>query len=115
MDFDELTVGIEEEYQIIEPGTRELTSYVSRFLAQGATLFRDQVRPELLQPQIETGSYICSSMKEARREVTRQDVESIRSILKGGSSADRQLQKHAETGSLEAVVDMLAEETLMSL
>ena len=65
MDFDELTVGIEEEYQIIEPGTRELTSYVSRFLQQGATLFRDQVRPELLQSQIETGSYICRSMQEA--------------------------------------------------
>ena len=30
-------------------------------------------------------------MKEARREVIRQDVESIRSILKGGISADRQL------------------------
>ena len=71
MDFDELTVGIEEEYQIIEPRTRELTSYVSRFLEQGATLFRDQVGPELLQSQIETGSYICRSMKEARREVTR--------------------------------------------
>lgn len=76
MDFDELTVGIEEEYQIIEPRRRELTSYVSRFLAQGATLFRDQVRPELLQSQVETGSYICRSVKAARREVNR-----LRSIV----------------------------------
>jgi carboxylate-amine ligase len=44
---------------------------------------------------------------------TRPDIEYIRTILKEGASADRQLRKYQETGSLEAVVDMLAEETLM--
>ena len=27
--MEELTIGIEEEYQIIDPETRELTSYIS--------------------------------------------------------------------------------------
>ena len=42
---------------------------------------------------------------------TRHEIEYIRTILKEGSSADRQLRKYEETGSLEAVVDMLIEET----
>jgi carboxylate-amine ligase len=76
MQFEELTIGIEEEYQIINPETRELTSYISEILDQGAILFRDQVKPEFLQSQVETGSYICRNIKEARQEVTR-----LRSIV----------------------------------
>jgi carboxylate-amine ligase len=44
---------------------------------------------------------------------TRQEVEYIKTIAEGGSSADRQLRTYQETGSMEAVVDMLAEETMM--
>ena len=44
---------------------------------------------------------------------TRQEVEYIRTILKEGSSADRQLRKYEETGSLESVIDMLVEETMI--
>ena len=71
MNLDDLTIGIEEEYQIINPETRELTSYISEFLEHGAMVFRDQVKPELLQSQIETGSHVCRNIKEARQEVTR--------------------------------------------
>ena len=71
MDYKELTIGIEEEYQIIDPESRELTSYISEILDQGAILFRDQVKPEFLQSQIETGSNVCRNIKEARQEITR--------------------------------------------
>lgn len=74
--LDDLTIGIEEEYQIIDPETRELTSYVTKLLDQGAMLFRDQVKPEFLQSQIETGSHVCRNIREARQEVTR-----LRSIV----------------------------------
>lgn len=69
--FVDLTIGIEEEYQIIDPETRELTSYISEFLDEGAMVFRDQVKPEFLQSQIEVGSHVCRNIKEARQEVTR--------------------------------------------
>ena len=39
-----LTLGIEEEYQIIDPKTRELTSFISEFLEKGAMIFKDQVK-----------------------------------------------------------------------
>ena len=71
MNLDELTLGIEEEYQIIDPDSRELTSYISEFLEKGRMVFRDQVKPEFLQSQIEIGSSVCRNIDEARREVTR--------------------------------------------
>ena len=52
-----LTIGIEEEYQIIDPASRELRSYVQRF-------------PEFLQSQVELGTRICRDIQEARDEVT---------------------------------------------
>lgn len=66
-----LTIGIEEEYQIIDPATRELRSYVQRFIEQGRTVLADQIHPEFLQSQVEAGTRICRNIAEARREVIR--------------------------------------------
>jgi len=44
-----------------------------------------------------------------------EEIEYVRTILKEGTSADRQLRTYEKTESLEAVVDMLAEETMMGL
>ena len=72
MDFlKDLTIGIEEEYQIVDKESRELTSFVSDFLEQGAVLFRDQVKPEFLQSQIEVGSKVCKNVQEGREEICR--------------------------------------------
>ncbi len=65
------TIGIEEEYQIIDPDTRELTSYIQEFLEYGKVVLRDQVRPEFMQSQIEVGSQVCRNIKEVRQEVIR--------------------------------------------
>ena len=73
----ELTIGIEEEYQLIDPKTRELTSYVSEILDQGALLFKDEVKPELLQSQIEIGSQVCNNISELEKELIR-----LRSMIK---------------------------------
>ena len=70
-EIENLTIGIEEEYQIIDPLSRELTSYVSEFLDQGAILFRDQLQPELLQSQIEVGSKVCNNIKDVTAEIKR--------------------------------------------
>ena len=71
-----LTLGIEEEYQIIDPDSRELTSFISEFLEKGAVIFKDQVKPELLQSQIEIGSNVCRDINELE-----DDLKSIRSSL----------------------------------
>ena len=66
-----LTIGIEEEYQIIDPETRELASWVQELLEQGQVILEDQIKPEFMQSQIEVGTNICHDMKEARQEVSR--------------------------------------------
>jgi carboxylate-amine ligase len=71
MGLPEFTIGIEEEYQIIDPESRELTSFVQEFLDQGQIVLKDQIKPELLQSQVEVGSEICHSIKEARQELIR--------------------------------------------
>ena len=71
MDIKELTVGIEEEYQVIDPDTRELTSYIAEFLERDAMLVKDSMVPEFLKSQLEVTSKVCKNIKEARAEVIR--------------------------------------------
>ena len=70
-DLKNLTIGIEEEYQIIDPESRELTSFIREFLDQSAILFRDQLQPELLQSQVEVGSKVCKNIQDVSAEVRR--------------------------------------------
>ena len=65
-----LTIGIEEEYQIIDPVTRELTSYVQQFLDHGK-LEGSEVRGEFMKSQVEVGTRICQNVSEAREEIRR--------------------------------------------
>jgi len=65
------TIGIEEEYQIIHPDTRELTSYIQEFLDSGRVILKDQIQPEFLQSQVEVGSRICTDMSQVRGEIVR--------------------------------------------
>jgi glutamate---cysteine ligase / carboxylate-amine ligase len=66
-----LTIGIEEEYQIVDPQTRELTSYVQQMMNRGRVVLGAQLKPEFMQSQIEVGSHICRNVKEARQELIR--------------------------------------------
>ncbi|MBN1679817.1 MAG: carboxylate-amine ligase [Anaerolineae bacterium] len=66
-----LTIGIEEEYQIIDPETRELTSYVQQMMNHGHVVLGDQLKQEFMQSQIEVGSHICRNIQEARQEIIR--------------------------------------------
>jgi carboxylate-amine ligase len=65
-----LTVGIEEEYQIIDPTTRELKSYITEILA-GDSMILDEVKPELHQSMVEIGSKVCRTPSELRSELVR--------------------------------------------
>ena len=67
-----LTIGIEEEYQLIDPETGKLAAVVQQLLHdEGLRQIGDQVKPEFLQSQIEIGSAICQNVQEARAELLR--------------------------------------------
>ena len=67
-----LTLGIEEEYQIVDPETRNLFSYITELLSQDEQRAeRLNIMPELMQSQVEVGSHVCRNVKEIRQEVIR--------------------------------------------
>ena len=66
-----LTIGIEEEYQIIDPQTRELRSYITQILEEGRLLLLEQVKPELHQAMVEVGSSVCKTPAELKAELIR--------------------------------------------
>jgi carboxylate-amine ligase len=67
-----LTIGIEEEYQIINPQTRQLTSYITQFLDGENQILRErQIKPELHQSMVELGSNVCHTIQDARTELVK--------------------------------------------
>ena len=65
-----LTLGVEEEYQIIDPETRELRSYITEILS-GDHLVLEEVKPELHQSMVEIGTRVCRSPADLRGELVR--------------------------------------------
>jgi glutamate---cysteine ligase / carboxylate-amine ligase len=64
------TIGIEEEYQTIDPVTRELRSHVqTEILEKGKRLFSEHVKPEFHQSVVEVGTAVCANIQEAKREL----------------------------------------------
>ncbi len=68
-----LTVGIEEEYQIIDPETRELKSFITQFLEskEGAIEVKKGelkagVKPELHASMVELGTPVCYNVAELK-------------------------------------------------
>jgi len=63
------TLGIEEEFQLIDPKTRALRSHVHHLMGEEEGVDKDQFKTELHQSVIEVGTSICQDIKDARREV----------------------------------------------
>jgi len=74
--FDQYTLGIEEEFQVVDPVTRELRSHVSEMLEEGKLLLGEKVKPEMIQSMIEVGTGVCRNVKEAR-----EDISKLRGII----------------------------------
>src|SRR5690349_22290615 len=65
-----LTIGIEEEYQTIDPETRDLRSHIdTEIMSQGKLLLKEQVKAEMHQSVVEVGTGICKHIKSAAVEV----------------------------------------------
>jgi carboxylate-amine ligase len=66
----QFTLGVEEEFQIVDPESRELRSYVSQLIEKGGkSVLRERVRPEMHQSMVEVGTGICKDIGQVRSEV----------------------------------------------
>jgi carboxylate-amine ligase len=68
--LDQFTLGIEEEFQIVDPRTRELRSHVVEILEEGMMILGEQIKPEMIQSMVEVGTGICRNIQEARADIT---------------------------------------------
>ena len=78
------TLGVEEEFQIIDPETRELRSHVQEMLEEGIRVLKERVKPEMHQSVMEIGTGICKDAGEVRRDVMELRSEIIRLAEKSG-------------------------------
>lgn len=65
------TIGIEEEFQIVDRNTGQLRSQIVPILKKGAPFFGEQIKPEMLQPTIELISKVYPNIMVARSETQR--------------------------------------------
>src|SRR6266849_2143407 len=65
------TIGVEEEFQIVDPSTLELRSHVSKLIAATSPDMGEQIKPELHQSIVEMGTRICRDVPELREELYR--------------------------------------------
>lgn len=71
------TLGIEEEYMVMDPVTTDLKSHVNlELLSKGRLLLHEHIKPEMHGSMLEIGTGVCKNVKEARFEITK-----IRSIV----------------------------------
>lgn len=71
MDLSNFTIGIEEEYMVVDPETRELKSHDQKIVeAASKILPEDQVKAEMHQAVVEVGTGICKNTTEARTDLS---------------------------------------------
>jgi len=65
-----LTIGIEEEYQTIDPVTFDLRSHIqTEIFTQGQRIMAEKIKAEMHQSVVEVGTGVCRTIKEARADV----------------------------------------------
>jgi carboxylate-amine ligase len=67
----DFTLGIEEEFQIVDPHTRELRSHITEMIEEGKMILGEQVKPEMHQSMVEVGTGICQNIQEARADLVK--------------------------------------------
>ncbi|WP_343704023.1 carboxylate-amine ligase [Chitinophaga sp.] len=69
MNFSAFTLGIEEEYMVLDPQTRELRSHEQKIVEQAQKVIKDKVKAEMHQAVVEVGTQICANIEEAQADV----------------------------------------------
>lgn len=83
INYKHFTLGVEEEYMVIDPVSRELKSHEQRIVAEGQKIIKEKVKAEMHQAVVEVGTDICRDVDEARKDVSalRTTISSIAESL----------------------------------
>ena len=80
--YKHFTLGIEEEYMVMDPNTRELRSHEQKIVHEGQKIIKDKVKAEMHQAVVEVGTDICQNVDEAFK-----DVGQLRKTISGIASS----------------------------
>ncbi len=69
INYSNFTLGVEEEYMVIDPVTRELKSHEQQIVNEGQKAIKDKVKAEMHQAVVEVGTDICRNVEEAYHDV----------------------------------------------
>ncbi|MAF48120.1 MAG: carboxylate-amine ligase [Rhodospirillales bacterium] len=64
-----LTIGVEEEYLIVDPVTRDLAEPPDEAFNKCGERLKNLVKPEFMKSQIEVATRVCGTIKEIRNEL----------------------------------------------
>ncbi|MGA9644008.1 MAG: carboxylate-amine ligase [Terriglobales bacterium] len=81
------TLGIEEEYQTVDPQTRDLRSHIhAEIIEKGKVALQERIKAEMHQSVVEVGTSVCANIKEAKDELKKLRREIIRLGRENGLS-----------------------------
>lgn len=69
LSYKHFTLGVEEEYMVIDPHTKELTSHEQKIVHEGHKVIKDKVKAEMHQAVVEVGTDICADIDAAYTDV----------------------------------------------
>jgi carboxylate-amine ligase len=78
LNYKTFTLGVEEEYMVLDPETRELKSHEQKIVHEGQKVIKDKVKAEMHQAVVEVGTDICADVDEAFS-----DVANLRKTIHG--------------------------------
>jgi len=78
LNYKTFTLGVEEEYMVLDPKTFELKSHEQKIVQEGQKAIKDKVKAEMHQAVVEVGTDICADADEAW-----QDVSTLRKTIAG--------------------------------
>jgi len=79
--MEKFTLGVEEEYMVIDPHTRELASHDQKIVELASHVINDSVKAEMHQAVVEVGTGICADVTQAYQEI--RDLRKIVSEIAG--------------------------------
>jgi len=82
LNYKSFTLGVEEEYMVLDPNTLELKSHEQKIVQEGQKVIKDKVKAEMHQAVVEVGTDICADVDEAFM-----DVAALRKTIGGIASS----------------------------
>src|SRR5215211_7560839 len=69
LNYKNFTLGVEEEYMVMDPVSKELKSHEQKIVQEGQKMIKDKVKAEMHQAVVEVGTDICQNVDEAYQDV----------------------------------------------